>query len=94
MALENKTNHRNDSKGIYIFSMLWYGIPLYTQHREELERGTRSGKKLTYGGSPHSGDVTPSQADIASIREMQRAMDRLLTVFVQPEADMRNATNR
>lgn len=47
-----------------------------------------------HGSSSHSGDVRQSQADIISMREMQRAMDRWLTVFVGPELDMWNATNR
>lgn len=76
-------NCRKDSKHIH-FSLLDYDIKMYTHHREELERGRNSSKKLTNGTSFHSGDVHQSQADIANVLEIQRVMARLISVFMEP----------
>lgn len=91
-ALAHMENCGKETKDIY-FSLLDYDNAMYSQKRKELECGTDSSDQLTHGAFSDSCHVRQNQADISSIFEMERDMYQLLTVFMEPESDMRNTRN-
>lgn len=91
--LENRDNRRKYTMDINI-SILGYDIAMYKQHKEEFERGTWSSEQLTNVTSSYSGAVRHSHADILCIGDIQSEVALMMTIFMEPKANMPNAANR